>query len=81
MRLCTYAILQPRELERIQEKIIDLVNGILIKDKRPKLVPMLDDDVELVRSLPRGEPEDYFFRLRKMLRRDKSAIEQANTSG
>jgi len=54
------------EMRRIQEKHIDLTNGILIvphpKEKRPKLVPMLEDDMELVRALPRGEPEDFFFR-------------------
>ncbi len=64
--LCTYIAIRPGEMRRIQEKHIDLTNGILIvphpKEKRPKLVPMLDDDVELVRSLPAGGPEDYFFR-------------------
>jgi hypothetical protein len=46
---------------RIQEKYLDLENGYIIiphpKEKRPKLVPLLAEDVELIRLLPRGLPE------------------------
>lgn len=64
--LSTYISIRPGELVRIKEKHIDLGNGYLIipdpKEKRPKLVPLLDKDIELIRSLPRGFPELRFFR-------------------
>lgn len=64
--LCTYISIRPGELVRIKEKHIDLENGYLIiphpKEKKPKLVPLIDEDIELIRTFPRGLPELPFFR-------------------
>ena len=32
------------------------------KEKKPKLVFLLDEDIELLKSIPRGLPDLYFFR-------------------
>ena len=64
--LSTYFNLRPGELLNIKEGDIDFRQGeILIphpKEKRPKKVFLLAEDVELLRSLPRGLPDLYFFR-------------------
>ena len=64
--LCTYIAIRPGELVRLKEKHIDLGNGYLIipdpKEKKPKLVPLLDEDIDLIRSIPKGFPELPFFR-------------------
>jgi integrase len=64
--LSTYFNLRPGELLNIKEGDIDLRQGeILIphpKEKRPKKVFLLSEDVELLRSLPRGLPDLYFLR-------------------
>jgi hypothetical protein len=64
--LSTYFNLRLGELLNIKEGDIDLRQGeILIphpKEKRPKKVFLLAEDVELLRSLPRGLPDLYFFR-------------------
>ena len=64
--LSTYFNLRPGELLNVKEGDIDLRQGeILIphpKEKRPKKVYLLSEDVELLRSLPRGIPDLYFFR-------------------
>ena len=64
--LCTYISIRPGEMIRVKEKHIDIENGYLIiphpKEKRPKLVPILDEDIELLRSFPKAFPELPFFR-------------------
>jgi integrase len=64
--LATYFNLRPGELLNIKEGDIDLKQGEIIiphpKEKRPKIVYLLNEDVELLRSFPRGLPELYFFR-------------------
>jgi integrase len=64
--LATYFNLRPGELLNIQEKHIDLDHGrILIphpKEKTPKYVFLIDEDIQFLRSLPRAFPELYFFR-------------------
>lgn len=64
--LSTYFNIRPGELLNIKEGDIDLKQGeILIpkpKEKRPKMVFLLEDDIEIFRSLPRGFPDIYFFR-------------------
>lgn len=64
--LSTYFNLRPGELLNIKERDIDIKQGeILIpdpKEKRPKMVFLLDEDVEILKSLPRGFPDLYFFR-------------------
>nr|BDD45896.1 hypothetical protein 1 [bacterium] len=67
--LCTYISVRPGELLDAREKHIDLVNGYLAipfpKEKKPKLVPLIEEDIELVKSLPRGMPDLPFFRHEK----------------
>ena len=64
--LSVYIAIRPGELRNLQEKHIDREQGLLIvpspKEKRPKIVPLIQDDVDLLKSIPRGLPELYFFR-------------------
>lgn len=67
--LSIYFNVRPKELINIKEKHIDLQQGeILIpdpKEKKPKHIFLLDEDVDLLGSFPRGFPELYFFRHNK----------------
>ena len=51
---------------RIKEGDFDLGLGVVVipypKEKKAKTVPLLEEDIELLRSLPRGLPDLYFFR-------------------
>lgn len=64
--LCTYINLRPGELLSVKEKHIDTEQGrILIpypKERAPKYVFLIDEDIELLRSTPKGFPEMHFFR-------------------
>ena len=64
--LSTYISIRPLELINIQEKHIDRKAGFLFiphpKEKKPKLVPLIDDDLEILESIPQGLPELFFFR-------------------
>jgi integrase len=66
--LATYFSIRPGELISIKEGQIDLENRLFIlhpedtKEKKPTLVPMIDEDVEILRSLPRSFPNLPFFR-------------------
>jgi integrase len=64
--LCTYVKIRPGELINIREKEIDVENGFVFiphpKEKKPKVVSLLDEDVEIIKSFPTGLPELPFFR-------------------
>ena len=64
--LATYISIRPGELIRIKEKYLDIQSGYIFipdpKEKKPKVVPMIDEDIELVSQLPRGLPNLPFFR-------------------
>ncbi len=64
--LATYISIRPGELTSLKEGNIDLGNGYFIiphpKEKKPKLVPLLDEDAEVLKTFPRGIPDLYFFR-------------------
>ena len=63
--LATYVAIRPKELRFLKEREIDVNGSIIIphpKEKDPKLVAMLDDDIQIYRSLPVGMPDLYFFR-------------------
>lgn len=64
--LCTYISVRPTEMRQLKEKHIDLKQGILFfphpKEKRPKVVPLIQQDIELLNRFPVGFPEMYFFR-------------------
>ena len=58
--------ISPLETINIQEKHIDLKSGFLFtahpKEKRSKLVPLIDEDIEVISSMPKGFPDLYYFR-------------------
>ena len=64
--LSTYISIRPGELLAIKEGDFDLGLGVVIiphpKEKKAKTVPLVEEDIELLRSLPRGLPDLYFFR-------------------
>jgi len=66
--LATYVAIRPGELRNLRERDIDC-NGFFVipspKEKKPKLVPMLEDDRELYRQVNTGVavmPDMFFFR-------------------
>ena len=64
--LSTYISIRPGELLNLKEEDIDIKLGYFIiphpKEKRPKLVPIIDEDIEILGSMPRGLPHLSFFR-------------------
>ena len=70
--LATYISIRPGELVKICEEDLDLRLGLFIlrhtKEGKDKQVPMLPEDKELIRSLPKGFPKMPFFRHPKGIR-------------
>jgi integrase len=64
--LTVYIALRPEELRNVRERDIDLDRGTLLiphpKERRPKIIPLLPDDLVMVEELPRALPDIYFFR-------------------
>lgn len=64
--MIVYVNVRPAEVRDIKEKPIDLKRAeILIphpKEGREKKIYLLDEDVDYIRSLPRGMRQLYFFR-------------------
>lgn len=64
--LATYISIRPGELRNLKEGHIDLRQGFIFiphpKEKRPKLVPLIEDDIQILKKIPRGLPDLYFFR-------------------
>ena len=64
--LATYIGLRPAELRAIKEVDIDLRNALIViphpKERNPKIVYLLDEDVEMLKGLPRGMPWMHLFR-------------------
>lgn len=64
--LSTYIGLRPAELRAIKEADLDLRNGLIVipdpKERKPKVVYLLDEDVETLKELPRGMPWMHLFR-------------------
>jgi integrase len=66
--LATYISIRPGELVRLKERDIVLApkdSYFIIprpKEKKPKPVPILSEDAELIKGLPRGLPDLAFFR-------------------
>jgi len=64
--LATYISVRPGELRNLKEGHINLSDGFFIiphpKEKTPKIIYMLDEDLELLQDMPKGLPELYFFR-------------------
>jgi integrase len=64
--LCDYPAIRPGEMTRLKEGDILRDQGLLVfpdpKEKKPKLVPLFDDDAALLRDLPPAHPATPFFR-------------------
>lgn len=64
--LSTYISIRPNELRHIKEGHIDLKQGFIFiphpKEKRPKIVPLVNSDIKLLKTFPQGFPDLYFFR-------------------
>lgn len=64
--LSTYISIRPGELLNLKEQDIDIRLGYFIiphpKEKKPKLVPIIDEDLEILKNMPRGLPNLFFFR-------------------
>ena len=65
--LATYIAIRPNELRQLRERDIN-VNGFFVfppkttKEREPKLVAMLEEDVSLYKSMPPALPDVFFFR-------------------
>jgi integrase len=64
--LTTYVSVRPAEMLNLKEGHIDLEQGYLFfphpKEKRPKIVPLIKEDIRIIKSMPRGLPDLNFFR-------------------
>jgi len=66
--LCTYISIRPKEMWELKEEEINVETGYFTiapgkaKERRLKTVPILPEDIELIKQLPRGLPDMYFFR-------------------
>lgn len=65
--LCTYISVRPGEIVTLEEGNIDLGNGYIYfphpKEKRFKSVPLIQEDVEILKSYPKSvKPDVRFFR-------------------
>ena len=64
--LSTFISIRPGELISIKEKDIDLESGYIFisdpKENKPKAVPLIPEDIELLSSFPSGLPDLPFFR-------------------
>jgi integrase len=66
--LSTYISIRPGELLSLTEENIDVKLGYFLiptpntKDKKFRFVPMIEEDMEIIKALPRGLPHLPFFR-------------------
>jgi integrase len=64
--LSIYIAIRPGELLKMRERDIDVKSGLFFvlhtKEGKEKLVPMLDEDKELINLLPPGFPDLPYFR-------------------
>jgi integrase len=64
--LSVYISVRPGELLNLREGHINTREGFFViphpKEKEPKLIYLLDDDIELLKEIPKGLPELHFFR-------------------
>jgi hypothetical protein len=67
--LSTYISVRPGELRNLKEGHINVADGFFIiphpKEKQPKIIYLLDEDIDLLREMPKGLPDLYFFRHQK----------------
>lgn len=64
--LATYVCIRPGELIQIQERDVDVDGKLIVRHKKEKeirFVDLVQEDKEIVKSLPRGLPDMAFFML------------------
>jgi integrase len=63
--LATYIAVRPGEMQNLKESEVDRQRGIIIfphpKEKRAKIIPLIPEDIEIVRSLPLTFDRNAFF--------------------
>jgi integrase len=64
--LTTYISIRPAEMLSLTEGQVDRRRGLLViphpKERKPKVVPLLEEDLELLRNFPEEHPSLPFFR-------------------
>lgn len=64
--LSTYISIRPKEMMNLKEGEVDIRTGHFFiphpKEDKFKIIPMLPEDIELIKQLPQGLPGLYFFR-------------------
>jgi integrase len=64
--LATYVSIRPAEMINLKESDFDLSLGLVNvqynKERKSKIVPLLPEDVELIKGFPRALPHVFFFR-------------------
>ncbi len=74
--LSTYISIRPHELLNIKEEHIERRSGLLLiphpKEKRPKIVPLIEEDIALLQQFPQSFPKLHFFRHEKTCGRSRA---------
>jgi integrase len=70
--LATYIAIRPGEMRGLSEGQVDRARGVLIiphpKEKRPKVIPLIPEDLEIVRALPLAFDQNApFFRHERII--------------
>ena len=64
--LATYISIRPAEMRALRVRDVN-INGVIVcrpqatKEKKPKLVPLVEEDIAIVEALPAALPDAYFF--------------------
>lgn len=67
--LATYVGIRPGEMIRVQEKDVNIDGTLFVrykKEKEGRFIDLNPEDIEIVNSLPKGLPEQVFFRHEKV---------------
>ena len=76
--LATYIAVRPAEMLSLTESQIDRRRGLLViphpKERKPKVVPLLDADLELLNDFPEEHPSLPFFRHEAGARRELAGL-------
>lgn len=75
--LTIYVVMRPGEMLRLKERDVD-IDGLLFlpgkstKEREPKPIPLIEEDIKILKSMPRGLPHQPFFRWEKDYRSGKA---------
>lgn len=63
--LSTYIAIRPGELLNIRERDINRSEGLIIiphpKEKKPKIITLIEEDIEILKEVSQGFPNSFFF--------------------